>query len=156
MSEEQDKDRARDQAKAQLESITEMIKRLEHCQACTDLGYLDDCNEGGGGGDSWEDAESYHDADLAKQAISEDPLEVSTRSGWHSPGAEEVGDAEYLILLCTGGPAVRITGQLDEHGEPDSARLEYQDWFTPWAGYPTNRAQEQTLLTYARQFYFGE
>jgi len=31
------------------------------------------------------------------------------------------------ILLCTGGPVVRIVGDLSQHHEPDSARLEYQD-----------------------------
>jgi hypothetical protein len=62
-----------------------------------------------------------------------------------------------MILLCTGGPAVRVFGTLDEHMQPDSARLEYQDWFTPWAPYvcPTE-AESDALLTYCQQFYFGE
>ncbi|MDR6858912.1 hypothetical protein J2W96_005244 [Variovorax guangxiensis] len=41
-------------------------------------------------------------------------------------------DEEFEILLCTGGPTVRIVGDLDHHGEPDRARIEYQDWFEPW------------------------
>jgi hypothetical protein len=30
----------------------------------------------------------------------------------------------------TGGPAVRITGDLADYGEPETASIEYQDWFT--------------------------
>ena len=61
-----------------------------------------------------------------------------------------------MILLCTGGPAVRIVGDLNEHGEPDTARIEYQDWFTYWERLPIKREQEDLLLDYARCFYFGE
>jgi hypothetical protein len=72
---------------------------------------------------------------------------------------------EFNILLATGGPAVRIVGELDQ-GEPSRAWLEVQDWFTPWTEYVgttsksdpgmlENQASQDVLLTYARQFYFG-
>jgi len=86
----------------------------------------------------------------------EDPLSVEVRSDWHSPGADDDECGEYNILLCTGGPAVRIVGDLNKWKEPESARLEYQDWFTPWENYYLNGNDEEKLVAYARCFYFGE
>ena len=113
--------------------------------------------------------------EAAEQTIHEDALSVRVRSGWYSPGAskEDQAPAEYEILLCTGGPACRIVGDLSEHGEPETARLEVQDWFQPWtemrpiAGTTGCKGSkrdplrpqydsEPTLLAYARCFYFGE
>jgi len=62
---------------------------------------------------------------------------------------------EFTILLCTGGPAVRIIGELNEHQEPESARIEYQDWFTAWEDMPLTSEQQEKVLTYCRQFYFA-
>jgi hypothetical protein len=63
---------------------------------------------------------------------------------------------EFEILLCTGGPAVRIVGTLDQHNEPASARIEYQDWFTPWTPWRSRAANaEGILLAYCQTFYFG-
>lgn len=103
----------------------------------------------------------------ARQAIIDDPLEVSVRSGWYAPGRGPEAPAEYRILLSTGGPASRIVGELGEHGEPVSARLEVQDWGTPWTDAARDamasastleewQAIQPTLLSYAREFYFGE
>ena len=115
---------AREQAKAQLENIREMVKALQN-----------------------EDNED------AEEAIREDPLEVSVRTGWHSPGDNAEPD-EYCILLCTGGPAVQLTGNLS-HNEPEDVHLEYQDWYKPWARYPLDRDEAADCLRYARQFFFG-
>ena len=91
------------------------------------------------------------------ERIQEDPLSVEVRSDWHSPGDENDKPTEYTILLCTGGPAVRIIGELDEHGQPETATIEYQDWFTPWERYSdTSDEEDEALLTYAQQFYYGE
>lgn len=87
----------------------------------------------------------------AEQRIMEDPLSVEVRSDWCSPG-EPFEAGEYRILLATGGPAVRIVGDLGAHGEPSSARLEVQDWFKPWTEYVP--APSSVLLTYARCFLF--
>ena len=94
-------------------------------------------------------------ADAARQTIDEDPLSVEVRCGWYSPGAaEEHRDPEeFCILLGTGGPATRIIGTL-LHGEAESARLQAQDWGTPWTDY--RGADEAVLLDYARCFWFGE
>lgn len=138
MSTEKEKDleRAKDQAKAQLESIQEMVKILQ--------------SEDGGE----YDGETISQDDV-RERIQEDPLEVSVRGNWHTPG-EKAEDSEYLILLCTGGPAVRIIGDLGKYNEPETARLEYQDWFTPWVEYPLTGEEEKDVLTYAREFYYGE
>lgn len=96
------------------------------------------------------ECESREDAD---RRISEDPLSVEVRSDWHAVGdSEDAGEGEFCILLGTGGPATRIRGKLSD-GEPCRAWLEAQDWGTPWTQY--FGADQETLLTYARQFYFG-
>lgn len=89
----------------------------------------------------------------AEQRIQEGALEVQVRSGWHEPGDSEAEPEEFYILLCTGGPAVRIRGGLNR-GEPTRAWIEYQDWFEPWKEYIG--ADQATLLAYCEQFYFGE
>lgn len=157
-------DSARDQARLQYEGICAMVDRLEHCAEC-DGG--DDCEltnkeiyEGlnlswiAGQEATEEERADYHDADKAQEAISEDPLSVEVRSDWHVPGDQDgAADAEFCILLCTGGPAVRIIGELDQWSEPSRARLEYQDWFTPWEEYVP--ALSAVLVRYASQFWFG-
>ena len=118
-------------AKAQLESIKEMLAALEKA------------NED-------EDADAL---DAATEALDEDPLSVEVRSGWTTPGAE-LKPGEYCILLCTGGPAYRIIGDLDRD-EPTRARLQYQDWGTPWTELICTSADYDALLAYAQHFYFG-
>ncbi len=100
----------------------------------------------------------------ALEEIHEDALSVLVRSDWED-SPEKFKAAEYEILLCTGGPAVRIIGDLDE-GSPTSARLQHQDWFTAfWLVLPLrslrtlqdwSEADEKILLSYANCFYFGE
>jgi len=94
-----------------------------------------------------------HEREDAEQRIHEDALSVEVRSGWASPG-DTLTAEEFCILITTGGPAVRIRGELDEHFEPRRAWLEVQDWGTPWMQYFD--ASQKTLLTYARCFYYGE
>ena len=87
--------------------------------------------------------------------IEESVLSVQVRNGWYSPGdmnAQITDPDEYEILLTTGGPALRIYGQLNQHAEPDSAELQMQDWGVPWERFP---ASEETLLEFASYFWFG-
>lgn len=98
------------------------------------------------------DCESEDDA---RQHIDEDPLEISVRSDWHAPGEEGEPD-EFKILLTTGGPAVRIVGELDQYRQPCRAWLEYQDWFTPWTEYHGDNVDSDALLAYCQCFYFGD
>ncbi len=91
----------------------------------------------------------------AQQQIQEGPLSVLVRDGWRQPGqAVQDGPEEYEILLSTGGPALRIYGKLGAHDEPESAELQAQDWGTQWTRVPD--CEEETLLDYARCFYFGD
>lgn len=171
---------ARESAQNSFESIREMVEALE--------GWTEETAKAGGwepytdkfGVACWrtEDGDTFagtarqlceahglepsqDEIEAAQERIQEDALSVEVRSGWYvaGRGGEDIKPTEYCILLCTGGPAVRITGELSEHGEPETARLEMQDWFLPWSEYrPTGQnivESEKILLAYARQFYFG-
>lgn len=72
------------------------------------------------------------------------PLSVEYRSSWQPVNTQLVPD-EFQILLCWGGPAVRIVGDI-YMGEPRSARLEYQDWGTEWTQLYIDADREQPLL----------
>ena len=102
-----------------------------------------------------EKANGYAYQESVMQAIQEDPLSVEVRSDWYTPGEGDNSPSEFCILLCTGGPAVRIIGDLDHTGEPARPRLQYQDWGTPWIEL-INGVDRNALLTYCQQFYFGE
>ena len=130
-----EKDNAKAQAAAQLASIVQMVETLNREQE-------------GGNDDAYIQAQ---------EDIQNDALSVEVRSGWTPLGDVPFRAEEFMILLCTGGPAVRIVGELGEHNEPEWARLEYQDWFTPWTPRAcTTEEESAALLTYCQQFYFGE
>ena len=128
--EEKKDERAKDQARAQFASIKEMVEAFDN--ATTD-----------------------EERETAEETINNDPLSLQTRSGWISPG-EKMEAEEFNILLCTGGPACRIIGELNEHKEPESPRLQYQDWFTQWEVFYLDSEEEAILLSYCNKFYFGE
>jgi hypothetical protein len=135
MIKEKKEDRGKDQAIAQIENIVEMIK------------------------DYTEAEKNNNDEEMenARQTIEEDPLSLQIRSDWYSPGSENNKPAEFEILLCTGGPAVRIVGDLNEYCQPENPKIEYQDWFTPWIEYyNTDEEQQEAILRYCQIFYFGE
>ena len=98
------------------------------------------------------DAAEDSDEDDARHRIADHPLHVLVRSDWTQPG-DSMEAAEFQILLCTGGPAVRIVGELDR-GTPCLARMEYRTWDTPWLSY--SGALPAVLCDYAANFYFGE
>ena len=120
-------DHAKEQAQAQYESIVEFVDRLRS-----------------------------GDDDEVMDEIYADALSVQLRSDWENR-ADKFQAGETEILLCTGGPAVRIRGEL-ENGEPSSAKLQHQNWFTALfsLGQTGHEADEKILLTYTRCFYFGE
>ena len=164
--------RAEQQAASQYEGIVSMLAALncdyERLQELRDLkDTAEECGNDAGGGDddpviSGEELEELIDLEAAagdctdeedaRQRIQEDPLSVEVRSDWTRPG-EPIEPSDFMILLYTGGPAVRIVGKLDR-GDPCRAWLEYQDWGTPWTR--CFGADSDTLCQYASQFYFGE
>lgn len=131
---ERERNHAAENAAAWYADIKQLVGRLE--------------------GDGYSKA--YEDA-LAE--VHEQPLSVLVRDGWRSPYGASEGAEEYEILLSTGGPALRVYGQLGQYGEPESAALQYQDWGTPWTDwYPEEYDSEvaRVILAYARCFSFGE
>lgn len=173
-----------EQAKAQYQSIVEMVRALsretaaedyaaklsrEKCVEllteagieCRDEETLEELQEAVAvniDDETIEPDDFEFDEDEARERIQEDALSVEVRSDWYTPGCGADDNArkpaEFQILLCTGGPACRIIGELDEHGEPDRARIQHQDWGTPWTDYFDT--DSDTLLAYCRCFYFGE
>jgi hypothetical protein len=130
-----EQDHAKEQAKAQLESITEMVEALNKATENEDENAIDD----------------------ARQTIEQDPLSVEVRSDWYTLDQDsDKKPAFYRILLCWGGPACQVVGELSEHGEPETASIEYQDWGTRWTEYRLTKEDQETVLTYARCFYFGD
>lgn len=171
------------QAKAQYESICDMVRalncdydRLEELRDERDGWEVDDTALQPSGytkeqlAKLWaennpDDAEELaeleaaagdcEDQDEARQRIEEDALSVEVRSDWHTPGDEEgKKPGEFMILLCTGGPACRLIGELDDDSEPSRVWMEHQDLGTAWTRYFD--VEQETLLTYARCFYFAE
>lgn len=150
-------DTAHDQAQAQYESIVSMLETLD-----MDWTRLEDLRSFDPEDMTPEDvrelahlealADGCEDYDSAEQRIQEDPLEITVRSDWTALG-QTLEASEFCILLCTGGPAVRIVGELDR-GQPVRAWIEYQDWGTPWTQY--FGADQDVLIRYASMFYFGE
>ncbi|HEY1380626.1 MAG TPA: hypothetical protein VGF55_27745 [Gemmataceae bacterium] len=172
MAETRDHD-SEQQARGQLASIVDMVAALE-CDYDR-LQELRDDRDGfepeDGGPPTWaeanpDDAEELAELEgaagdcesqeQARERIEEDPLSVQVRSDWHAPG-EDPTDAggQYEILLCTGGPACRIVGDLDDCCEPQMARIEHQDWGTPWTEHFPDADGRAALLAYARCFCFG-
>lgn len=95
------------------------------------------------------------DEDGARDRIYEDPISVEYRSGWSS-SKEELEADEFAILLCTGGPACRITGGLNSYGGPVNPTIQYQDWYTPWKdmrGLQTH--EEEALQRYCDHLIFS-
>lgn len=136
MSRKEDAQRAKEQGQAQFESIKEMVEALQAA----------------------DESDNEDAREQTRQTIEEDPLSVEVRSGWHSPGSSEAGKPEeFRILLCWGGPAVQIIGELDDCNQPCKAKLQYQDWFIGWTDYnELDSKEDEILLEYCQQFYFGD
>ena len=142
--------------KAAYESIAEMVAALDcdydRLYELKDQDTLDDA-EKDELSELLDAAGDCDDRDEALQVIQDDALSVEVRSGWTVVG-ETLEPSEFYILISTGGPAVRIVGELDAYREPTRAWLEVQDWGTPWMRYFD--ASQDVLLSYAQCFYFGE
>jgi hypothetical protein len=90
------------------------------------------------------------DQDDARNRIQEDALSLRIF------GERVEGDWQadrFELLLATGGPAIRIMGELDGNNEPHRAWLEVQDWGTPWTEYYETGVGD-LCLAYSRCFCF--
>ena len=143
-------ERAKAQARDQLAAIEELVTCVQRAYA----GIEESSAEDQGDLAVWQQFKAFEEA---REAILDSPLSVQVRTDWHGVGAVEAcKPTHYKILLCWGGPAVQIVGTLDDYNQPDSAQLQYQDWFTAWEDYPLTQAEEETLVKYAQQFSFDE
>jgi hypothetical protein len=96
-------------------------------------------------------------AEWIEDAMREAPLSVEVRSGWYDPCCGPAIPEEFCILLSTGGPALRIVGELSEHAEPSRCWLECQDWGTPWSRYwSRTEGRSDALRWFASLFHYGE
>lgn len=95
--------------------------------------------------------------DLIEETMRESVLSVEIREGWKEPDDGASFDpTEFRILLTTGGPALRIMGELD-NSEPSRCWLQHQDWGTPWTQYFSRSSERATALRwFASLFYYGE
>lgn len=126
--------RAKECAKGCLERIVELIERRRAAEEIRDTKLISDI-----------------DIEIQESAYG-----IAVRSDWTSVG-DKMSAAEFYILLAGGGPAARLRGDLNEHGEPSTTYIEYQDWFEPWEEYlETSREERDMLKEYAEHFYFGE
>lgn len=97
-----------------------------------------------------------------EERMREGVLSVQVRSGWREPGdADHCGNVEYEILLATGGPALRVYGELNGYGEPEGAELQMQDWGVPWREVWPCEVEEmdearEALRWFAGLFWYGE
>ena len=166
-------DHAYENARMGMASILAMVQRLEHARLnigdcgedydeqrddcpASDADIIDACGTLPSKTATAEQWTQYHDIYEAEARITEDALSIEVRDNeWATPGQAEYSPTQFNILLTTGGPALRIMGQLDEWQEPRRAWLEYQDWGTPWTEYHGDNASQDALLTYARCFYFA-
>lgn len=153
---------ALEQAKAQVESIKRLVAalsvdydRLEELRELMFEGEVEGFDEeelsqleaASSGSDSLEEA---------VDAIHSDALSIEVRSGWCSPGSLEDAQAEeFRIVLSTGGPHVELRGELDNYGEPCNVGVYYKDW-AEGGELPLTSDEHEIVLTYCRQFYFGE
>ena len=131
---DKDTENAKAQARAQLNSILEDMERLRE----------------------FEENEQWGEhTEKADEIVEGGALSAEIRSDWMPVGEDPTGWT-YRLLLCWGGPSVQLTGELDEHRQPISAVVQYQDWFTGWADLPMEEEEQEAAVEWASLFYWGE
>lgn len=136
-----EKNHARENAAAHLENLRALFAAI------------DTLNEGEAESVT-VDGETFTDVDTIDERVREIPLSVQVRSDWQDPG-ESLNASEFELLLTTGGPALRVCGDLDEYRQPARAYIQYQDWGTPWMDYFESGCGD-LLLRFAAHFFYGE
>ena len=100
------------------------------------------------------DIKDYDSQDELRESVLNSALSVEFRSGWYSSPEDETKAEEFKILLSTGGPALRVIGELDDYG-PVNPKLQFQDWGTPWIDFEITENQQDALNWFCNCFYFG-
>lgn len=96
-------------------------------------------------------------SDLIQEGMQESALSVDIREGWRSPGERaSMEPTEFQILLSTGGPALRIMGELDQWSQPARCWLEHQDWGTPWVRHFSRSAERAIALRWFASLFCFE
>lgn len=156
-------ERGEENGKGWLQNIREMMDAYKAAQKREGSYFGDDDDDDEDedqdtDADEDDDAEDYSGStsDDIRERIEESPLSVQVRDGWKNPGAESEGPEEFEILLSTGGPALRIIGELDEHLTPYRVQLQHQDWGTPWTDIRLTADDRKIVQAYCEVFYFGE
>lgn len=129
-------DNARNQANIQMQYVEDLLSAYnldwglyEDLRDC-DQSYLDE-DDLETLQELTEQAAECESQDEALEQLENNPLEILYRSDWES-SPTDLTPSEFAILLCTGGPAVRIRGELDHNGYPTRAWVEYQNWGISW------------------------
>ena len=127
-------DKAKEQAKIQIDGIVELIGKLVNLTSDETETQMDDLR-----------AEIYGSV-----------LSIRVRTDWHTLGdPEDYRPIEFELLLCTGGPAVKICGDLDQNYRPSDPEVWYQDWYTLWELYTgITPIEQQSLKLFCEEFCF--
>lgn len=102
----------------------------------------------------WDGDNKEDTAEAIEEAAREEALSVEFRCCQWSSNPGEIEPDEYRILLSTGGPALQITGRFSIIHGATSARLQWQDWGTPWTDY--DDAEKDALLWFAGLYCLGD
>jgi hypothetical protein len=156
-----DKDHARQSAIGTYEAIAELLTKLEqadcaHKDFASIGGAQAECSDCGALVDDDGNAIDELDSDRIREELTEMPLSVQVRGDWYTPGEAPGAPTTFELLMGTGGPAVRICGDLDDCGQPTRAYLQGQDWGTPWFDVFPGQGSGDVLLEFAGTFYYGE
>lgn len=103
-------DNSERQAQSQYESLLEVVKHEQYDCVC-----FEDDNSLDTDGARCEVGEGYDEPSDAYY----DPLDIEMVR-------------QVKVLLCTGGPAVRLVGELNRYGGIANSWIEHQDWYEGW------------------------
>lgn len=131
---------SRHQAEAQVQAIVEYM-----------AAYRESLNAPGGEitTAAWDGEVETLDSDSILTRLYENALEVRR---WNpDDDGEGVPDWDWMILLCTGGPAVRLVVRVDGRWSmPAEVRLQHSDWFEGWTDTAMSDDEEDAALSYSR------
>jgi hypothetical protein len=103
--------------------------------------------------------ETFTDLDEIRDRAAERALSVEVRSDWQLwPPAVSCALTHYRILLTTGGPALRLEGELSAwcdgvNGAPKTAKIQWLDWGIPWSDYEPETNLDDALIWFAALFF---